>query len=1094
MEIRWTIQLLGRLAACDGEREITRFRTRKTAELLACLALHRNRDHSRDTLLELLWPEQRLEDARNSLSVALNSLRRQFEPPGTPAGAFLLADRTHIRLPPDVCITDAERFETALNGAETAEDPAERVRRLSEAVALYSGDLLPGYDSDWILTERQRLHGLHWNVLRRLVKELTALRAYDRALDMAHRAAQCDPLHEGAARDLMRLYAALGQTGDALEVYRLLEARLRDVLETAPAETTVALARELESKRPANRDNEGKGKREKGKDASALSAEAIQNPESKIQNDPTPDSRTPTPASSTPVAPVSDGLRSLPPQITRFFGRETELAELEARLRPDSVFPARLLTLTGAGGSGKTRLAVELTRRLADAYQNALWFVALSDCRDPARLPDAVRDALRLPPSAEMEPTEQIIAFIGTRPFLLVFDNMEQLLEPPALDWRDTSAAGAEEHGGAAFVQNMLARVPALNCLITSRRILDIGGEQEISVAPFAAPQESDSPEELMQNPGVRLFVDRAQARSPDFQLTKSNSAAVAALCRQLEGIPLALELAAGWAKTLTPAQMAAQMRQRFDFLASRRHDLPQRHRTLRAAIAWSYSLLPPELQRFFARLSVFRGGWTPEAAAAVCEEPNARDYLAMLQDSSLLLTEERGEAIRFRMLESLREFARDILEEAGERIQAQDRHAAYFLDWLAPTSRKIVDGDAADALRQISLEIENARKGMDWRVQQNNLPDTIAYGQAITRYLVKRSLYAECEARLDVAAAAARRAGDKKTLASLLNRHGVIAIDRSEHAAACRYFEECGTLSKEIGEIRTALAALINLGAIAWAQSDFGAAQRVWEEALQVATDLQQTRQIGSICNDLGLLACLCGDYAASEAYFTRGLEVMRSENSQVGIANALYNHADLLWQQGAQDAALAQSRAAQEIYRAIEMPRGVALTQAQQAGFLVQTGAIEAARETAEASLSASQELGVQIGAMFALDALARVSAAQGHIETARERFRQSGLLACKLNDRRHQANLLRHYGEALALAPETRDEACRAFALAAREYAALQMPEAAAMQAQIAALGARPLSEFSLEMEAQARSQDFVALIITKNNSCDVNLIAS
>jgi predicted ATPase len=320
----------------------------------------------------------------------------------------------------------------------------------------------------------------------------------------------------------------------------------------------------------------------------------------------------------------------LPPQFTRFFGRAEEIARLEGLLLDEQ---ARLVTLTGPGGSGKTRLALEVARQVLEPFRGAVWFVPLADLADSRLIVDAVGEALSIQQVPGVERLEQVVEVLSRQPTLLVLDNFEHLLR------EEEGERGEREDGRGrkrteenttspphhlttsptALVRTLLSRVPTLACLVTSRQRLELAGEREYRVRPLPTPEGVTTLAEVVRCESVRLLVDRAQAARPDFQVTARNVSAVAALCDGLEGIPLALELAAARAQVLTPAQMVAQLEQRFDFLVSRRRDVAARHRTLRAAMEWSYQLLPLELQRFFARLSVFRGGWTLEAAAAVC-------------------------------------------------------------------------------------------------------------------------------------------------------------------------------------------------------------------------------------------------------------------------------------------------------------------------------------------------------------------------------------------------------------------------------------------------------------------------------------------
>jgi predicted ATPase len=355
----------------------------------------------------------------------------------------------------------------------------------------------------------------------------------------------------------------------------------------------------------------------------------------------------------------------------------------------------RLVTLTGSGGSGKTRLAVEVARGLVEEFQGAVWFVSLADLSDARLIVESVRDALRLPRSPSMDPLEQVVAALGRQPALLLLDNFEHLLIH-----------------GAALVRDLLERVETLTVLVTSRQRLDLAGERELVVLPLPIPRAADSVEELIRCESVQIFTDRAQAVRSEFEVTSANARAVAELCRRLEGIPLAVELAAARAQVLTPAQMLAQIADRFDLLVSRERDVPTRHRTLRAALDWSYQLLSPELQRLFARLSVFRGGWTAEATEAVCEEPKALDYLEVLRECSLVVAEEQTQEMRFHMLETLREYAREQLSPE-ERVVLEQRHAAHFLALAEQAMPELLGPKQGIWLARLEQEHDNLRSAL---------------------------------------------------------------------------------------------------------------------------------------------------------------------------------------------------------------------------------------------------------------------------------------------------------------------------------------------------------------------------------------------
>ena len=414
----------------------------------------------------------------------------------------------------------------------------------------------------------------------------------------------------------------------------------------------------------------------------------------------------------------------LPMQITRFFGRNGEIEQLHRLLVEEGI---RLLTLTGPGGSGKTRLAIEAARGLLSHWRDAVWFVPLADISDPAFIFPTIRDTLKLPTMPNASPQEQLVEALAAQPALLLLDNFEQLVEE-----------------GAACVQELLEWLPSLTILVTSRQVLNVQGEREFAVLPLPVPAEDTAAAQLREFSSTALFIDRAQAARVDFRVDERNARAVAAVCRRLDGIPLAIELAAARSLVLSPVQMLEKLKDRLDLLSTRQRGIPERHRTLRAAIEWSYGLLSAELQRFFARLSVFRGGWTIEAAEAVCEEPDALDFLTRLRECSLIVTEERESAceIRFRMLETLREYAASQLT-VEDHAARERRYAAHF-ERLAEEAEPHLHGPEQTVwLERLECEQDNFRAVLAWTLDHD--PDAaLRCAAALSPFWETRGHYAE--------------------------------------------------------------------------------------------------------------------------------------------------------------------------------------------------------------------------------------------------------------------------------------------------------------------------------------------------------------
>ncbi|HLK61219.1 MAG TPA: BTAD domain-containing putative transcriptional regulator, partial [Chthonomonadaceae bacterium] len=719
MKVPWRIELLGRLCIKHGAWETAWLQPRKTGALLAYLAYYAARTHPREELLEILWPNEAPDVVRNRLRVALSTLRQQLQPSPLPAAPLLLADRAALQINAAYCSTDVAEFERALQAADHTPVEAEQAALLESAVALYGGDLLPGYEEAWVFTERQRLADAYLGALRRLTRQRAQAHDFDRALDYARRALNVDPLREESHRSLIRLYLAVGRPAAAWRQYQELAHLLREELGTTPTQATDQLVESLPQSvgsLPVP--------------SSASSSPVSSRTSAVVKCAPSPLPMSPP---SLPEPTALPQRNRLPVAYSRFFGREEESAQLRERLlfslsaeaRPLQP-PVRLITLAGPGGSGKTRLALEVAGQVYTAYHAAVWWVPLADLSDPGLIPDAILNALGAERAPERAPLEQVGEILARQPSLLVLDNFEHLLPRNSPGLQDHSV---ESPDGAEILRQLCERIPLLTCLVTSRQPLALVSEQVFPVLPLMTPLKPGTPERLLEFPSVQLFVDRAQAVYPAFRVTEQNASDIAALCHSLEGVPLAIELAAAWAQMLTPAQMRSRLHQRFELLVNRRKDVPVRHRSLHAAMEWSARLLEPSLHRFFVRLSVFRGGWTAEAAEAFClnraegEGPRTEprpslsglDLLLQLRDRSLVVAEEVGKEMRFRLLEMLREYAAEQLD-AGEQAELSRLHADYYLHVAEEAHTHIRSGqEIAVWLDCLGAEHDNLRTALDW-------------------------------------------------------------------------------------------------------------------------------------------------------------------------------------------------------------------------------------------------------------------------------------------------------------------------------------------------------------------------------------------
>jgi non-specific serine/threonine protein kinase len=512
------------------------------------------------------------------------------------------------------------------------------------------------------------------------------------------------------------------------------------------------------------------------------------------------------PAATAPAPP--------PAALTPLVGRERELA-----LAVTLLARARLVTLTGPGGTGKTRLALEVARRAEPRHADGVYVVPLAAVPAPELVASAVAQATGLQEIGSLRPDEQALRYFARRQALLVLDNFEHLAD------------------AAPFVAALLAGAPRLTILVTSRAPLHVHGEHELPVPPLGLPDPGAATARAAGDAeAVRLFVQRAAAGRPDFALTDANAADVAAICRRLDGLPLAIELAAARVKLLAPRAILARLAQRLDLLRSDARDVAPRHRTLRDVIDWSYGLLAPEEQALFRELSVFVGGFTLDSAAAVAgaagggDAVDVLDRVASLADKSLLVRREQpdGEP-RFHMLETVREYALARLEEGGDAAAARAAHRAHFLA-LAEEAASHLRGPTQVAwLERLDREHDNLRAALVDAQAADDVGAAARLGVALHRYwVITRRHLGDAVAHL-AAIDARTRAGDRvpaRTRALLLGALGLLTGVRSEFATSRRYFEESMRAYRDAGDAAGAATALNHLGWLSFLLGDLGPAE----------------------------------------------------------------------------------------------------------------------------------------------------------------------------------------------------------------------------------------------------------------------------
>lgn len=597
-----------------------------------------------------------------------------------------------------------------------------------------------------------------------------------------------------------------------------------------------------------------------------------------------------------PAAPARS--HNLPAPLNSFVGRERELDEL-ARL----LGSARLVTLTGAGGTGKTRLSLQVAARALDDFADGVWFVELAPLEDERLIAQAVAAALGVTEASGRPLMETLEQHLGDRSLLLVLDNCEHLLR-----------------GCAALAKSLLGASRGLKILASSRERLHAAGEATYPVATLAVPDAVDGArgakhatldlDALAKTEAVRLFVDRATAAKPAFALTRGNAAPVADICRSLDGIPLAIELAAARVGAIPVEKMAERLGDRFGLTTGGDATANPHHQTLRASIDWSFELLAEPERVLLRRLAVFAGGWTLEAAEDVCagrggRESGILERLVHLVEKSLVVPGANGE--RYQLLETVRQYALERLRESGKEDETRNRHLDHFLA-LAEKARPELAGPAQGAwLARLDTERENFLAAHAWA---DRALDGAALGLrlawALKPYWINRG-YPELGLRLTVEALGRAGSFDRSHARCRgLFDAGQIATYMGRYAEARRYLEESLAIAREIGDKRVATAALQPLGLSCLGLGDPAAARAHLEEALVLARELGNPRETAAALNVLAQLHRSAGELDAAEPLYDEAVALARELDDRESIAVGLLNLAMVSIDRGSRDAAV--------------------------------------------------------------------------------------------------------------------------------------------------------------------------------------------
>ncbi len=617
------------------------------------------------------------------------------------------------------------------------------------------------------------------------------------------------------------------------------------------------------------------------------------------------------------LVPIDDRTRhNLPATVNAFVGRENEIGAIRRLLESN-----RLISLTGPSGCGKTRLAIQAGAELVMKYRDGVRLVELAALSEPALVPREVASAIELQESPERPLLDQLRETLASKRMLLIIDNCEHLL-------------GACAH----LIATLLRNCPNVGFLVTSQQPLGVAGEVTWSVPMLSLPEAPDltDVETALASEAVRLFVDRASSSNAGFTLTPENVPTVVGICQQLDGIPLAIELAAARVRMLPVDQIAARLESRFRLLTTGDRTAQPRQRTLQAAMDWSYDLLDEPERVTFQRLSVFAGGFTLDAAEQICSSDDLSsfeifDALSILVDKSLVTIAHEGGDARYSMLTTIRHYGALKLQESGDASRTRSRHRDHFLAFAEEANLHLRGPEMGDWLERLECEHDNLRAALEWsqtdmrgsdafmrlagalsvfweirghaREGLDWLERSLAGRDVASRAVLARGLHgagnlarllarnAESRKALEESLAIRREIGDFAEVAGTLNLLGFVAQRTGDYETAETYHAESLVESRKVGDRWEIGSALNNLGVIARHRGNYTEAVRCFEECLAMFREIGDVREVANALSNLGVLAGIQGDFDTSERLFLEGLELRRSLGNTLGIANSLVN-----------------------------------------------------------------------------------------------------------------------------------------------------------------------------------------------------------
>lgn len=921
------------------------WRSTRAATLLKLLALAPKHRLHREQLMDALWPDAPSARAANSLHQTLHIARRILAGPQSSETHLLCLSGEIVSLAPDSDVwVDVDAFEAAVRSGD------------GDAASLYTGELLPeDLYQEWTLERRSALCSMYLQLKAEQAREAELRGDLAEAIRCYQEVVQLDALREDAHLQLMRLYASLGHRHDALRQYEILERVLRDELGVEPDPAGTRLYSDI------------------------LKGVFPQVPVLE-----------PSVVKSAPEPLPSSG--NLPQYVNRFVGRTRDVPDLARILQS-----ARILTLTGTGGCGKTRLAIHLARDIAEQFADGAWLVELASLRNPLLVSHAVASALSVPERSDQPLSETLAAHIGHRNLLLVLDNCEHLIDAVA-----------------TLAHSLVASCPGLRILTTSREPLHIPGEIVWRVSSLSVPDPTHIPDiaTLQEIDAVSLFLDRAQSTLPEFRLDEANAPAIAQICYHLDGIPLALELAAARVGALSVEQILILLDDCFTLLTRGSRTSLSRQQTLKALLDWSHDLLTPEEQRLFRRLAVFAGGFSLDAAESV-GGGGILNILASLVDKSLVQADRQGLQVRYRLLEPVRQYANLHLSTAGETREAYLAHARWYSALARRADAGLWSAEHQSWAGQFEREHDNLRAVLGRCVRGELEIDLgLRLVDALWQFWLLSGYLTEGRSWLDGLLARDPPASTHKANA-MLHATGLALRQGDYTSRTVRLTSESLATFRDLGDTHGESRALRALGSQAYVHGEYSEAESYFHQCAHLAVLSGQEEERALAVHELGIIAWARGQDREAREQLDESCALFRTLDTDVDLPPPFLNVPLAEAPYGGLGDVLTIQEETWIMLRRLSPPVAAALTLSHLATLARTAGALDDAGRLVEDSVDACRQYGDMAALAQALAQLGNLYRAMREYNTARDALYESLDLRRSLGDRRGVGRSLNNLG---------------------------------------------------------------------------------